>query len=125
MQKEKSYLEEAITFDRPYDELKARLSNEQLRMLHSVLGMSGEVGELTDAVKKSVMYDKALDIENVIEECGDIMWYMALLLDEVGSSFEEAQLHNIIKLSKRYPKGYSDKDAIERKDKIEQDEEQK
>lgn len=35
-------------------------------------GVSGEAGELLDAVKKSVVYKKPLDRENVVEELGDL-----------------------------------------------------
>ena len=41
-----------------------------------VVGVSGEAGELLDAVKKAVIYRKPLDLENVIEELGDLEFYM-------------------------------------------------
>ena len=118
----KKYLEWAITKDRSskqYQELANRLNDDkgQLRLLHSVMGLSGEVGELTDAVKKTIMYNKPLDVINVIEEAGDILWYMSLLLDEVGSSFEEAMKVNHDKLEKRFPTGFTEQLAQERRDK--------
>jgi hypothetical protein len=36
-------------------------------MLHCVVGISGEAGELLDAVKKTWVYGKALDHDNLIE----------------------------------------------------------
>lgn len=113
------YLKWAITKDRGYDALMERLRSNhgQMRLMHAVMGLAGEVGEVTDAVKKSVLYNKPLDVENVKEEAGDILWYMALLLDQVGSSFEEVMQMNHDKLEKRYPGGFTEAAAIARADK--------
>lgn len=109
----------AITKDRPtYDDFVLRITDKKnAQMLHAVLGISGEAGELTDAIKKAVMYGKELDIKNVKEEAGDILWYMALLLNSVGSSFEEVMQLNHDKLEKRYPGGFTEKLAQARLDK--------
>src|SRR5437764_1204166 len=56
------------------------LTELQSDLLHAILGISGEAGELVDAFKKELIYGKTLDIENLKEEAGDILWYMALLL---------------------------------------------
>ena len=117
--KSKEYQAAAISFDRSYAELGNSLDQRKLRLMHAVLGVSGESGELVDAVKKHIMYNKPLDVENVKEEIGDLCWYISLALDEIGSSFEEVMKMNIAKLSKRYPNGYSNKDAIARADKQE------
>src|SRR5690554_4006225 len=45
-------------------------------LLHMTCGVSGEAGELLDAIKKHVFYRKPLDMENVIEELGDIEFYL-------------------------------------------------
>lgn len=117
----KDYLKWAISKDRPtYQDLADRLDRHKgsLRLIHGIMGLSGEVGELTDAIKKSVMYNKTLDVENVKEELGDMLWYMSLLLDEVGSSFEEVMKMNHDKLEARFPGGFTEKLAQERRDKI-------
>jgi NTP pyrophosphatase (non-canonical NTP hydrolase) len=88
-------------------------------MLHAALGISGEAGELLDAVKKSFIYRKVLDRENCKEELGDILWYIALACRTLGTTFEELMEQNIAKLSKRYPDKYSDIHAIARADKVE------
>lgn len=115
----KDYQNWAITKDRPtYDDVVLRMTERKnAQMLHAVLGISGESGELTDAVKKAVMYGKELDIKNVKEEAGDILWYMSLLLHAVGSSFEEVMQMNHDKLEKRYPGGFTEKLAQARLDK--------
>lgn len=120
--KNSDYQAWAMTKDRNgYNSLAERLNNNhgQLRLIHSVLGIAGEAGELTDAVKKHILYNKPLDVVNVKEECGDLLWYMALILDQVGSSFEEVMQMNHDKLEKRYPGGFTEKLAQERLDKKE------
>ena len=97
-------------------------SVKQKDIIHMILGLSGEVGELTDAVKKHVIYEKELDIENIIEELGDIEFYLeglrSALQGTISLNRETILRENIRKLEKRYSSGtYSDSQAKERKDK--------
>lgn len=91
----------------------------QGRALHAAVGVAGEAGELLDAIKKNWIYGKPLDLENVIEECGDLMFYVAALLDQYGFTFADAANANYAKLAKRYPEGYTDAAAQARADKAE------
>jgi NTP pyrophosphatase (non-canonical NTP hydrolase) len=87
-------------------------------ILHMAVGVSGESGELLDAVKKATIYKKALDLKNVIEELGDLEFYMEGLRSELGISREETLQANINKLSVRYNKGsFSNDQAQARADK--------
>ena len=81
------------------------------------LGISGEAGELLDAIKKSVIYLRPLDIPNIIEELGDLEFYMEGLRERLNITREQVLQNNINKLTIRYGKMYSDKSANERKDK--------
>lgn len=85
--------------------------------LHMAVGISGEAGELIDAIKKWVIYNKELDKENVIEELGDLEFYMQGLRTRLGIRREDTLRHVVQKLSKRYEEGYSDKAAQVRADK--------
>lgn len=103
---------------KPGAEIAAYLSPSNAHLLHMAVGVSGEAGELLDAVKKAAIYNKALDRANVIEELGDLEFYMQGLRDELGISREEVLTANVAKLSKRYAAGkYSDKAAQTRADK--------
>jgi NTP pyrophosphatase (non-canonical NTP hydrolase) len=103
-----------------YDILGSRLkSHELLQLTHSALGIAGESGELVGAIKKTILYDQPLDRENVKEEIGDILWYVALLLETIGSNFDEVATMNFNKLEKRYPSGYTNELAKLRLDKVE------
>lgn len=87
---------------------------ESARLLHYVLGVGTEAGELQDAVKRWVAYNKPLDKVNVKEEIGDIFWYLARLCDELGLTFEECMARNIEKLRTRYPNKFTEHDAVNR-----------
>lgn len=94
------------------------LTGDDAHILHMAVGVSGEAGELLDAVKKAAIYRKPLDRENVIEELGDLEFYMEGLRQGLNISREDTLDANIAKLGKRY-EGlvYSDKAAQDRADK--------
>ena len=86
-------------------------------LMHCAVGISGEAGELLDAVKKLWVYGKPLDMQNAVEELGDIEWYMEAMRSLLGVTREQVIAANVEKLSKRYPTGYTDALAIARLDK--------
>jgi NTP pyrophosphatase (non-canonical NTP hydrolase) len=67
-------------------------------------------------VKKHVFYGKKLDTQNLTEELGDLFWYIAIMANRLGVSFEDIQERNIKKLNKRFSNGFSEKEANEKKD---------
>ena len=94
------------------------MSASQAHILHMAIGISGEAGELLDAVKKFVIYQKPLDKDNVIEELGDLEFYMEGIRDFLKVSREAVLDANYDKLSKRYEGlKYSNTAAQERADK--------
>lgn len=77
------------------------------RLIHGAIGLCTEAGELQDAIKRRLIYNKPLDRVNIIEEIGDLLWYCALVLDSQGATFEEAMERNIAKLRVRFPDKFS------------------
>jgi NTP pyrophosphatase (non-canonical NTP hydrolase) len=104
---------------KPGHDILVQLTPLQASVLHMAVGVSGEAGELLDAVKKHAVYQKQLDIDNVREEAGDILFYLTGLLNELGLTLNECIEANVEKLSKRYPeKRYTNEAAIARADKL-------
>ena len=113
-----------------YDEMTAALSKngsaiirdldpEKADLLHMAIGVSGEAGELLDAVKKSAIYGKSLDHKNMVEELGDLEFYMSRIRQIIGVTRDEVLERNFDKLSKRYSEGtYTNSQAQKRMDKI-------
>jgi NTP pyrophosphatase (non-canonical NTP hydrolase) len=94
------------------------MGSEVDNLAHAAMGISGEAGELLDAIKKHWAYNKPLDKENVIEELGDLEFYMQALRIVIGVPRSYIIEKNVEKLSKRYHTGkYSDSQAQERADK--------
>jgi NTP pyrophosphatase (non-canonical NTP hydrolase) len=106
---------------KPGDEIIRQLTPQQAHLLHMAVGVSGEAGELLDAIKKHCVYQKQINLENVMEEAGDILFYLTGILNELDMTLEQCIQANMDKLSKRYPNGsYSNAAAIARADKNDQ-----
>lgn len=93
------------------------MGSTKMNLIHAALGVASDGGELVDAIKKHTVYGKLLDYDNVIEEMGDILWFLALTAKSIGTTLEVVMEANIEKLAKRYPEKYSDEAAIAREDK--------
>ena len=102
---EEDYSELVASLSKPGAEIIAELAPKKASALHMAVGVSGESGELLDAIKKWVMYGQPLDVENIVEELGDLEFYMEGLRAELGLSREAIILENIKKLNKRYASG--------------------
>lgn len=75
-------------------------------IFNACLGMSGEVGEFSDMIKKWVFHEKELDMEHAKKEAGDILWYVVMLCESFGWNMEEIMQMNVDKLKARYPEGF-------------------
>ena len=104
-----------------YDAFVAMLFKQQslnLMRLHAALGVAGEAGELADCIKKEIIYGKPLDRANLVEELGDLRFYIQATMMLYGISEQEVLQTNANKLSIRYKSlRYSDDAAIGRADK--------
>ena len=89
--------------------------NEKELILNGALGLCGESGEVADIIKKHTFQGHTLDLDKLKDELGDVFWYIALLCDVCGFTFEEIQEHNINKLKKRYPEGFEEEKSVNRK----------
>lgn len=75
-------------------------------VFNACLGLSGEVGEFNDMIKKWVFHEKELDLEHAKKEAGDICWYLAMLCESFGWGLDDIMQTNIDKLIRRYPDGF-------------------
>jgi NTP pyrophosphatase (non-canonical NTP hydrolase) len=71
------------------------------------LGIVGEAGEVAELIKKHLFHGHLLDRDKVISELGDVLWYITVLAAELNVPLEVLFEHNISKLRKRYPSGFS------------------
>lgn len=75
-------------------------------ILNGCLGLSGEVGEFNDMVKKWIFHEKEMDIDHAKKEMGDVLWYVAMICHSFGWDMDEVMQMNVDKLKARYPEGF-------------------
>ena len=109
---------EVIRYDAFVGMLFKVLPENTLNQLHAAVGISGEAGELLDAIKKVWIYNFPIDRENIVEELGDLRFYIQAMMIHTGITEQEVLQHNADKLAKRYVgMRYSDIAAQTRADK--------
>ena len=69
------------------------------------LGLSGEVGEVSEILKRYFREGKEPDLDNLKKELGDVVAYVCLLCSYYGINFEDVLLGNIQKLEERKMRG--------------------
>lgn len=98
-----------------YQALAQRTSpNGHDRIANGCLGLAGESGECCDILKKHRYQGHPLDLEKLLDECSDVLWYVAELAAGLGVSLETVARHNIEKLRARYPDGFDPERSIHR-----------
>lgn len=75
-------------------------------LITSVLGLCGESGEVADLLKKSRHQGVELDRDEMLDELGDVLWYLSRLLTLHDVTFDELAEMNMRKLAQRWPKFY-------------------
>ena len=83
-------------------------------LLHAIMGLVTESAELLDVLKKRHAYGKPLDLVNLREEAGDVLWYLPLLCRALGVSMNDVAALNIEKLRARYPAKFTTAAALNR-----------
>lgn len=88
--------------------------NADSALINGALGLCGESGEVADIIKKHRFQGHDLNWTKVIEELGDVCWYIAMMATALGVSMEDILEQNILKLMRRYPDGFSAERSINR-----------
>lgn len=74
-------------------------------LLYTTIGLTGESGELANKVKKILRDDNGQISDErkkaIAGEIGDILWYCAMVCDELGLRMAEVANDNITKLANR------------------------
>jgi NTP pyrophosphatase (non-canonical NTP hydrolase) len=83
--------------------------NEFRDLLHWVLGINGEAGEIAEKVKK-IIRDKQGEVSDedkaeMAKEIGDVLWYLAVFAHHLGVPLEEVAKQNLDKLQSRKARG--------------------
>lgn len=95
---------------------KVTLATKDNMLLHGIIGANGETGELADLLKKNIFQGHSFDREHYIKECGDVLYYLALIAESLDTTLEEVAIINSKKRLERYPNGFSVDKSLYRKD---------
>ncbi len=87
--------------------------------MHAAIGISDETGEIMEILKRALYYGDKIDNSHLMEEYGDIMFYIMLDCMRIGQEgkvsvdmvFDRIFRGNINKLRVRYPSGFSEAKA--------------
>ena len=93
--------------------LNKELDRESV-LINGAMGLCGESGEVIDLVKKWFAHGHELNRERILEELGDVAWYLAEVAYALDTPLEDVLSHNIEKLKKRYPEGFDTEKSINR-----------
>ena len=78
------------------------------QILYPALGLAGEAGEVANKVKKLIRdgYENNKDYREALShEIGDVLWYCAVLADDVGFKLADIANNNLVKLKDRQARG--------------------
>lgn len=77
----------------------------------AMIGLVGEVGELADVIKKEAIYEDMSRFEKkygmtveekIIDEAGDVLWQLTLVLSKYGTNLQRVMDLNHEKLIRRH-----------------------
>ncbi len=88
---------------------KTAVYPEDKAIEYLALGLAGEAGEVANKVKKIIRGDKEINLEEIIDELGDVMWYLSELSRLVAKNSDSplalVASRNIRKLRDRAERG--------------------
>jgi NTP pyrophosphatase (non-canonical NTP hydrolase) len=81
----------------------------EYRISYPAFGLAGEAGEVMNKIKKVYrdkqgVFDKETKQE-IAKELGDVLWYLAVLSQDLGQSLDRTAEMNLEKLSERKKRG--------------------
>lgn len=82
---------------------------ESAKYIYPTLGLCGEAGEVAEKIKKVIRDNGGVFTEEkkkeIIKEVGDVLWYIAALLSDLGVTMDETAVGNLEKLFSRKERG--------------------
>ena len=113
------HVEEGDSFDHYQEQCASEFAFYPGMLLYPALGLAGEAGEVVEKVKKLVRDDEMplderfdttqIDAEKRLEiakELGDVLFYIAMIADDIDYTLGEIAEMNIQKLADRKERGH-------------------
>ena len=79
---------------------------EEYKVIYPALGLCGEAGEVAEKIKKTLRGDthRSDQLHRIADELGDVLWYLAILAEDIGFDLEKIAEWNVDKLNRRWRK---------------------
>lgn len=75
---------------------------ERDAILMCAVGLSGEVGEVNELIRKSMFHGKKFKpYVDLLLELGDVLWYLSTMARMYGIDMDDVAAANIVKLDER------------------------
>lgn len=74
-------------------------------LIYAALKLNGEAGEIAEVIGKSIRPGNKLDFDKLAYECGDLLWYLAKIVHEMGFTLTDIAELNLTKLALREKEG--------------------
>ena len=76
---------------------------KEYKVIYPALGLCGEAGEVAEKIKKTLRGDthRSDQLHRIADELGDVLWYLAILADDLGVELEDVAKWNVDKLQRR------------------------
>jgi len=89
--------------------LQTAIYPETQRIAYPAMGLAGEVGEVMNKIKKVYrdkdgVFDKQTK-QDIAKELGDVLWYLAVLAQDLGQGLDAVAEKNLNKLADRQERG--------------------
>lgn len=92
-----------------YQAIQCHHDDNKEEVMHWAIGLGEEAGEALSVIKHKY-YGNQYDVEDLVGELGDVLWYIAALCTASNISMEDVAKYNIAKLHHRYPTGDFDEE---------------
>ena len=103
---------------REFQRVSTRTLNKELskekQVSNMIFGANGELGEVTDILKKHLYQGHRINKQHLAEEIGDTLFYIVNLCTVYGLDVEDILQVNVDKLKKRFPNGFEADRSINR-----------
>lgn len=105
---------ESLLVTEEFANLPFQMDAVDVDIIHAILGLYTEAGELLDLLFTALLDGKPIDPAKLMDEGGDHLWYLAIMFKKLGVKFEEIAGLNNAKLRVRFPEKFTEEQAVHR-----------